>query len=105
MWAAALREATGEMRNHGVPRPDAKPQELADGLLATLLGGMLITRAVRSAEPPERALNVLLRRRAAEASPPAVPGPHTEPESERVELAALRDADATRDPEQPRARS
>jgi AcrR family transcriptional regulator len=59
-WAAMLGEAIEDMRNHGVLRPDAKPEELAHTLLATLLGGMLAARVARRAEPQAAALEGML---------------------------------------------
>lgn len=59
-WASVLGEAIREMRNHGVLRPDAKPEELAHSLLAALLGGMLAARVARSAEPQAAVLKAML---------------------------------------------
>lgn len=60
MWAAALRQAIWQMRNHGMLRQEAEPEELAHALLAALMGGMLVARVVRSAEPQQAAVAAML---------------------------------------------
>jgi TetR/AcrR family transcriptional repressor of nem operon len=55
-WEALFRDGLQAMRDRGDLRPDSDPAELAAGLLASLQGGMLLTRTTRDIRHLERAL-------------------------------------------------
>jgi hypothetical protein len=80
-WEALFRDGLQAMRDRGDLRPDADPDQLAAGLLASLQGGMLLTQATREIRHVEAALKTALdhiRSYAASAAPgPAGPRPAT----------------------------
>lgn len=59
-WETLFREGLRAMRDRGNLSPDADPGELAAGLLASLQGGMLLTRTTREIRHVEAALKTAL---------------------------------------------
>ena len=59
-WEALFRDGLRAMRDRGDLRPDADPDQLAAGLLASLQGGMLLTQATREIRHVEAALTTAL---------------------------------------------
>jgi TetR/AcrR family transcriptional repressor of nem operon len=55
-WEALFGDGLQAMRDRGDLRPDSDPAELAAGLLASLQGGMLLTKTTRDIRHLERAL-------------------------------------------------
>jgi TetR/AcrR family transcriptional repressor of nem operon len=55
-WEALLREGLGSMKEQGLLREEADPDELALVLLAAHQGGLLLTQTQRDAAPLEAAL-------------------------------------------------
>jgi AcrR family transcriptional regulator len=59
-WETLFRQGLTAMRDRGDLRPDADPGELAAALLASLQGGMLLTKTTRDIRPLEAALKTAL---------------------------------------------
>jgi TetR/AcrR family transcriptional regulator, transcriptional repressor for nem operon len=59
-WAGTLREALHGLHRAGDLRAGVDPDDLADTLLATLQGGLLLAQVQRDATPLETALDTLL---------------------------------------------
>jgi AcrR family transcriptional regulator len=59
-WENLFRQGLTAMRDRGDLRPDADPGELAASLLASLQGGMLLTKTTRDIRPLEAALKAAL---------------------------------------------
>ena len=59
-WVALFRDGLQAMRDRGDLRPDADPSQLADGLLASLQGGTLLTQTTREIRHLEAALKTAL---------------------------------------------
>ncbi|MFC4945852.1 TetR/AcrR family transcriptional regulator [Pseudonocardia sp. GCM10023141] len=59
-WAAVLRTALHDLDRAGDLRPGTDPDNLADTLLATLQGGLLLAQVHRDAGPLETALDTLI---------------------------------------------
>jgi AcrR family transcriptional regulator len=59
-WETLFRRGLTAMRDRGDLRPDADPGELAAGLLASLQGGMLLTKTTRDIRPLKAALKTSL---------------------------------------------
>jgi TetR/AcrR family transcriptional regulator, transcriptional repressor for nem operon len=76
-WEALFRDGLQAMRDRGDLRPDADPAQLADGLLASLQGGTLLTHTTREIRHLEAALKTALDHiRTYAASPaPGTAGP------------------------------
>lgn len=58
--AAQLRDSIEELQHRGVLREDADSQALAQGLLAALHDGLLITRITQSTAPVQAATDAML---------------------------------------------
>ena len=80
-WEALFRDGLQAMRDRGDLRPDADPDQLAAGLLASLQGGTLLTQTTREISHLEAALKTALdhiRSYATSAAPgTAAPRPAT----------------------------
>ena len=80
-WEALFRDGLQAMRDRGDLRPDADPDQLAAGLLASLQGGTLLTQTTREIRHLEAALKTALdhiRSYATSAAPgTAAPRPAT----------------------------
>ncbi|HEY1702341.1 MAG TPA: hypothetical protein VGG75_21755, partial [Trebonia sp.] len=59
-WETLFRRGLTAMRDRGDLRPDADPGELAAALLASLQGGMLLTKTTRDIRLLEAALKTAL---------------------------------------------
>jgi AcrR family transcriptional regulator len=59
-WETLFRNGLQAMRDRGELRPDADPDMLAAGLLASLQGGMLLTQTTRDIRHVEAALKTAL---------------------------------------------
>jgi AcrR family transcriptional regulator len=59
-WEGLFRRGLRLMKQRGVLRPDANPDELALGLLAALQGGLLLTQTKRDIRPLEAALKSMV---------------------------------------------
>ncbi len=59
-WEALFRDGLQAMRDRGDLRPDADPAQLAAGLLASLQGGMLLTKTTREIRHLQAALKTAL---------------------------------------------
>ncbi len=59
-WEAALRVGLTSMRDHGLLDADADPASLALATLATMQGGVLLSRTRKEAGPLEAALDAAL---------------------------------------------
>ena len=76
-WEALFRDGLQAMRDRGDLRPDADPAQLAAGLLASLQGGMLVTRTTREIRHVEAALKTALDHIRSYATPATAPRPAT----------------------------
>jgi AcrR family transcriptional regulator len=59
-WEGLLATGLRRMRESGVLRPDADPDELATGLMAALQGGYLLAETAHDIKPMEIALDMAL---------------------------------------------
>jgi AcrR family transcriptional regulator len=73
-WETLFREGLRAMRDRGDLRPDADPGELAAGLLASLQGGMLLTRTTREIRHIEAALKTAVDHIRSYAAAPGAAG-------------------------------
>jgi len=76
-WEALFRDGLQAMRDRGDLRPDADPDQLAAGLLASLQGGTLLTQTTREIRHLEAALKTALDhiRSYATSAAPGTAGP------------------------------
>jgi len=76
-WEALFRDGLQAMRDRGDLRPDADPDQLAAGLLASLQGGTLLTQTTREISHLEAALKTALDhiRSYATSAAPGTAGP------------------------------
>jgi AcrR family transcriptional regulator len=61
-WTGTLSRGLGRMREGGVLRPEADPDELASALLAMLLGGILLARTREDVTPLRAAVTAMMAR-------------------------------------------
>lgn len=59
-WEALLAAGLGRMREAGVLRPDADPDQLATGIMASVQGGYLLAQTARDVTPMKIALDMAL---------------------------------------------
>ncbi|WP_084606277.1 TetR/AcrR family transcriptional regulator [Agreia bicolorata] len=62
LWLAPVRAGLLAMQASGALRPDADPDALAAGLLASLQGGLLVSRVLEETAPLEAALDAAIAR-------------------------------------------
>lgn len=70
-WSAGLRAGLAAMHAKGVLRPEADPEALAVSLLASLQGGLLMTKLNRDTGPLETALDAALAHVESQTLPPS----------------------------------
>ena len=71
-WQQPILEGLNAMQGRGELRSDAKPAELAEALMASLQGGLLLTQAQRTHRPLEVALATTINHiESLTANPPA----------------------------------
>jgi AcrR family transcriptional regulator len=59
-WEALLRDALTSMRDRGVLRPDAHPDDLATAMLAAIQGGILLAQVRRTSAPLHLAMTAMI---------------------------------------------
>ncbi|WP_027659751.1 TetR/AcrR family transcriptional regulator [Salinispora fenicalii] len=59
-WASPLLTGLTTMRDQGQLRPDADPDALAEGIMAALQGGLLLSKTYRTSRPLARALDMAI---------------------------------------------